>query len=89
MCVCVCVCVCVSIRVIRCNNMSVHTQWVARKVRLRKKKGKLFMKVVPKGNSLVVRTATYIVSLNVHKNTCLIIMPLVSHNFRSVQDRHI
>ena len=71
--------------------MSLHTQWVGRKVRLRKKERKLFMKVVPKGNNLVVRTATYvyIASLNVQKNTRLIIMSLVSHNLSSVRDRHI
>jgi len=83
------VCVCVSISVIRCNNASLQTQWVGRKVRLRKKERKLFMKVVPKGNNLVVRTAMYVVSLNVHKKTRLIIMSLVSHKLSSARDRHI
>jgi len=47
------------------------------------------MKVVPKGNNLVAITAVYIVSLNVHKNTHLIIMSLVSHKLSSLLDRHI
>jgi len=81
--------VCVSISGIRCNNMPLHKQWVGRKVRLRKTERKLFMKVVPKGNNLVVRTAMYVVYLNVHKNTRLIIMSLVSHNLKSLRDRHI
>jgi len=80
--------VCVSISGIRCNNTPLHTQWVGRKVILRKKERNLFMKVVPKGNNLVVRTAMYVVYLSVHKNTRLI-MSLVSHNLKSLRDRHI
>jgi len=86
---CVCVVVCVSISGIRCNNTPVHTQWVGTKDRMRKKERKLFMKVVPKGNNLVARTAMYTVPLNVHKNPRLIIMSSVSHKFTSLIDRHI